>query len=69
MCPNHDFPGFFDFPTAVTLRLLNGFRRSWYLGCVARAGKLENGIDYCVAQFLIGVWVPGVSGFRYVNFN
>ena len=45
---------------AVTFRLLNRFQNSWYLRCLARAEKHENGIDNCVPQFLIGERVPGV---------
>ena len=54
------------FQIAVTFRLLNRFRSSWYVRCVARAENHEYGIDNCVPQFLIGERVPGVSDFFFL---
>ena len=51
------------FQTAVTLCLLNRFQCSWYLGCLARAEKPENGIDNPSFWVLPTHRVPNVSWF------
>ena len=47
--------------TAVTFWLLNRFQSSWYLGCLARAETLENGIDN--RSFCVLPTIPSVKRF------